>query len=214
MLTASDWAWYNALTWPAPLVAYAVGVLALALVFVRVPRRYLVISLLLSVFWIGEVITFAILSKQILHPMSVLVYVIFGAQAVLMIRAGVRGEMRFGFSGRASSWVGLAIITYAMVGYPVATALLGHPFPNGPAFGVAPCPMVMFTLGMLLLTDSYLPKYLIVIPALLGLLGLGSGLMMGAAEDLGLAIAGPVAAYLVYRRPTPSAPAPTVVAAE
>lgn len=213
MLSASDWAWYNALIWPAPIFAYLIGIVTFGLVFMRFRHRYAVITSLLALFWIGEVVTFGILAKRILDPVTILIMGIFLAQAAILLAAGLRGRIHFGFSGRLDAWVGVLFVAYALVGYPVVTALLGHPFPDGPAFGVAPCPVIMFTLGMLLLTDDHLPRHVIVIPGLLGILGLGSGLMFGAAEDLPLAIAGPLAAYLIMRRTRPGSTVGAVVEA-
>jgi len=47
----------------------------------------------------------------------------------------------------------------------------GHPFPDGPIFGIAPCPMAMFTFGMFLQTQGRFPIKLIIIPLLWSLTG-------------------------------------------
>ena len=43
----------------------------------------------------------------------------------------------------------------------------GHVYPAAPMFGVTPCPLVIFTFGMLLLSRERAPWPLLVIPALL-----------------------------------------------
>lgn len=204
MLEAADWAWFNNQIWPAQLFAYAVGAAAVGLVFAHFPKRNLVITGLVSLFWFGEMIWVLILVNS-LDPITLSIagflIVAFLAQAILMLVSAAKGRIHFGFSGRAQSWVGLVFVGYAMIGYPIATWLLGHPFPRGPVFGVAPCPIVIFTLGMLLLTDSHLPKHLVILPTVLGVIAGLNGLMLGVREDLPLFVAVPLGAWLIWRRP-------------
>lgn len=201
MLTPADWAAYNSLVWPAPIVAYAVGALVVALVFVHFERRYLVISVLLASFWISGAVTFAVFVRTDFLATSSLFQFAFLLEGVLIIVAGARGHLHFGFSGSRRSIVGLCFVGYAMVLYPIIGVLLGRPFPHGPTFGVAPCPVTIFTFGMLLLTDAHLPKHLVVIPALWSVLGIGAAFTLGVGEDFALLMAAPLAVVLIATRP-------------
>jgi hypothetical protein len=60
--------------------------------------------------------------------------------------------------------LGVAIMLYALAAYPVIGTLTGHAFPAAPVFGVAPCPSVIFTAGLLLWSRPRLPAYVIVVP--------------------------------------------------
>jgi hypothetical protein len=62
-----------------------------------------------------------------------------------------------------------------------------------PTFG-APCPITIFTVGMLLLTVSPVPRSVFVAPAVWGLIGGSSAtFQLGVYEDAGLLIAGVIA---------------------
>ncbi len=200
MITAADWAWYNSLIWPAPILAYAVGAAIAVFVFLRFPRRNLVISILLALLWIGGAVTFALMVRTDATAVPLVFIAAFSAEAVLIVRAAFRGRLHFGFSGSPRSMIGLFLVGYALVLYPLIGWALGRPFPNGPAFGIAPCPITIFTFGLLLLTDAHLPKHLVTIPALWSLFGITAALTLGVGEDLVLIVAAPAAILLLASR--------------
>ncbi|MHA1236096.1 MAG: DUF6064 family protein [Candidatus Hodarchaeales archaeon] len=61
-------------------------------------------------------------------------------------------------------YLGLVFIVYAMLFYPVIGFLTGHPYPDYPIFGIAPCPVAIFTFGMFLFTNKKFNKILLVFP--------------------------------------------------
>jgi hypothetical protein len=65
---------------------------------------------------------------------------------------------------------------------------------------VAPCPVTIFTFGLLLLADKRVPKYLLVIPFLWSLLGFSAALALTIREDIGLLIAGVLGTILIAVR--------------
>ena len=72
-----------------------------------------------------------------------------------------------------------------MVAYPLIGSALGHGFPNGPVFGLTPCPLVLFTFGLLLLVDRA-PRYMMVIPIIWALVGTSAAVSLGVVEDISL----------------------------
>ena len=72
------------------------------------------------------------------------------------------------------SRIGSMAVVNALIIYPIIGARTGHPFPGGPIFGIAPCPMVMFSFGMFLQTQGRFPIKLIIIPFLWSLTGIFS----------------------------------------
>ena len=74
--------------------------------------------------------------------------------------------------------------------YPLIGWLLGHGWPRAPMFGVTPCPLTVFTMGMLLLIEGRTPIHLAVIPVLWSLVGGTAAWFLGVTEDLALPIAG------------------------
>ena len=86
-------------------------------------------------------------------------------------------------------WVGLALIVYAMVAYPLLGMAFGHGYPQAPMFGLVPCPTTIFTFGMLLLAAR--PKRLLLwLPLVWSAIGFFAAVKFGICEDVGLLVAG------------------------
>jgi hypothetical protein len=58
-----------------------------------------------------------------------------------------------------------------------------------PVFGVTPCPVTIFTFGLLLWTERPVPRLLLVIPFLWSLVGVSAAISLDRGEDLGLVVA-------------------------
>jgi hypothetical protein len=88
------------------------------------------------------------------------------------------------------SIAGMAFIVYVVVLYPMLGIWAGHGLMAGPMFGVAPCPTVIFTIGLLLVARGRLIAWLSIIPFLWSLVGLAAALQLDIREDFGLPVAG------------------------
>jgi hypothetical protein len=97
-------------------------------------------------------------------------------------------------------WTGLTLLIFAMAVYPVLGWLASHGWPRGPAFGVAPCPTVIFTMGLLSLAEGRVPLHLLVIPVLWALLGGSAAWLLNVPEDLALPLAAFVGLWLILRK--------------
>jgi hypothetical protein len=67
-------------------------------------------------------------------------------------------------------------------------------------FGVTPCPITLFTFGVLLLAQSPLPRRLLVIPLLWALIGGSAAWLLGVAQDWPLLISGVLVAPWLWRQ--------------
>ncbi len=97
------------------------------------------------------------------------------------------------------SITGLIFIVYALIVYPVFGVIMGHIYPKAPTFG-APCPVVIYTFGVLLLATTKLSKLLFIIPALWAVIGLSASINLHITEDFGLFFAGVIGTWLLLKR--------------
>ena len=95
--------------------------------------------------------------------------------------------------------VGVLLIAYSMVGYLWLGRILGHLYPQAPPFGLTPCPLTIFTLGLLLLAVGRVPASLLVIPFLWAIAGVVP-VSIGLVEDIGMIGAGLIAVPMVLYR--------------
>lgn len=181
---------YNLAIWPLQIVAYALGLVAVALAVrpVWVSDRIICAILAFSWLWMGAVYHLAYFS--VINGAAIAFGALFIVQGVLWLLVGVvRPRLAFRVKFGASSMLGGLLILYAMVAYPIIGSLLGHGYPRSPSFGVAPCPTTIFTFGLLLWTRVRVPICLLVIPLLWSAIGFSAALTLGIYEDIGLPIA-------------------------
>ncbi|MGE5337832.1 MAG: DUF6064 family protein [Gemmatimonadota bacterium] len=179
---------YNEAIWPLQVAAYALG---LAIVVLLLRGRPHWVSLSLAPLWVFTGVSyFAAFFAQI-NPVARAFGALFVLQGVLLIHSGV-GAKTPRTPRAPHRTAGLALIAYALVLYPLLGLLFGHVYPRAPVFGVTPCPLVIFTLGALLI-ESRLPGRLFVIPLVWSAVGGSAAWLLGVREDLGLLAAGVIA---------------------
>ena len=100
----------------------------------------------------------------------------------------MRSRIQFSPPDGWFAFAGWFLITYALIVYPVLGWLGGHGYPAGPSFG-APCPMVIFTLGMLTWTTGRGRLAIAAIPIAWAAIGTSAATALGITEDYGLAVA-------------------------
>jgi hypothetical protein len=85
--------------------------------------------------------------------------------------------------------LGGALILYAAILYPLVGLLSGHDWASMPAFGITPCPVTLFTLGMLLFARP--ARILWAVPMLWTIAGGSAAIMLGVVQDWALLLSGP-----------------------
>lgn len=193
----AQFAQYNAAIWPAQIVGYVLGLVAVVLIFRPTgwSDRLVAASLAIAWLWIGAVYHFAYFAAiNFSAPVFGAVFILEG---LLLTWTGVvRGRLAFRFQPGVVGWVGVGLIVLGMAIYPVLGWTVGRAWPRAAMFGVAPCPTTIFTLGLLLLVDGRTPLHLLAIPALWSLVAGTAVWFLGIPEDLVLPVAGLVALAL------------------
>lgn len=182
---------YNAAIWPAQLIAYALGVLALLLSLKPLRGGDGIIAALLAASWLWTGVVYHMMYFATINWAAWSFGALFAIQGMLFAWTGtLRGRLGIRFRPNLYGWVGLSFVVFAMAVYPLIGWLAGHGWPRAPAFGVAPCPTAVFTLGMLLLTARRVPLHLTVIPVLWSLIAGAAAWPLNIPENLTLPLAG------------------------
>ena len=199
---------YNTAIWPAQIIAYALGAV-LVLLALR-PRRWSdrVVSAVLAAAWLWMGVVYHMMFFAAINWAAWAFGALFVIQGLLFAwSGGVRQRLAFRFSPTLSGFAGLGFVALAMAVYPLIGLATDHGWPRAPMFGVAPCPTVIFTLGMLLLTARRVPVHVMVVPLLWTAIGGMAAWQLDIIEDLALLPAGVLALCLVLwknRRLAPS----------
>ena len=201
----SVFAAYNHAIWPAQIIAYLVGAVALWAIFRGRSWTGRVVASILGIFWVWNGLVYHLASFSAINPAAYGFAAMLVLQGLLFICHGTIAD-RLAFK-REFDWrsaIGLALIVYAVLIYGVLGYILGHAWPNAPVFGVAPCPTTIFTFGVLMLAAGPLPIWLVTIPVFWAVIGATAAVLLGVPEDLGLLVSGVLGAILLpswYARP-------------
>jgi hypothetical protein len=189
---------YNLAIWPLQVVAYALGLAAVALALRPTPWSGRLIAAVLAALWPWMGVVYHGLYFSAINPVAPIFGAFFVAQAALVAWLGVaRPHLSFRPRRDLAGWVGGLIILYAAVGYPLLGLALGHQYPRAPLFGVAPCPTTIFTFGLLLWATGRGSRALLVIPLLWAVVATSAALALEVSEDFGLPVAGLAATALL-----------------
>ena len=187
---------YNAAVWPAPVVAYLLGAVTVLAALSRHRAGSIVAAAVLGSFWAWTGIVYHWLAFAGINQAAWLFGAFFVVEALLL--ASFAQQLQFNYRADLRSVVGLSFIAYAAVLYPLLGLAAGHAYPAMPMFGITPCPLTIFTLGLLLLARR--PRWpLLIVPVLWSLIGGSAAFLLHVPQDWLLLVSGPLALVLLWR---------------
>jgi len=187
---------YNDAVWPAQI---AIAGAALAAVRAAWTGRSGAATWLLALLWAWMGVVYHWAFFQRVNPAAALFGAVFLAEAALLAGAAMGKRVPFEAMGGWRGAAGWALVAFAAVMYPIWGLATGHEPRELPVLGV-PCPTTILTLGLLFWVPGGPPRRLLVIPVLWSLVGGSAAFILGVPQDLGLLVAGALAAIL-FRRP-------------
>lgn len=197
---------YNAAVWPVQVVAYLLGLAVVAALLRPSPFGHRLAASTLAAMWIWTGVAYHGLFFARINPVALAFGALFVLQGLLFIVAGVAGRRRvFGHTAGLASAIGWVLVIYAAVLYPLLGSISGHAYPAQPTFGITPCPVTLFTFGVLLITSAPVPRWLLIIPLAWSLVGGSAAFLLGVPQDWPLLFSGLVVVLLILRArpPTP-----------
>jgi hypothetical protein len=190
---------YNEAVWPLQFVVYALGLMIVALMVTRRAGRGRIVAAILALLWAGMSVGFMWTYFTDISGAGRVFAVLFLIGAVaLFVEGVVRARLDLRLSGGPRLAIGATMVGYALVVYPLIGALSGHGYPDGPLFGLAPCPTAIFTLGVFLMARR-VPLTVAAVPLFWSAIGTTAAFKIGIHEDLGLLVSGVVAGVVLVR---------------
>jgi hypothetical protein len=193
---------YNQAVWPAQVVAYLLAACMLAaLAFGRAAWRGRVVAGGLAVMWLWTGVAYHWIQFAAINKAAWAFGGLFVLQGVLFAHAAFVGKLQFAAGGRGwPRWIGGFLIAYASVVYPLIGIAIGPGYPETPMFGITPCPVTLFTFGLLLWSTSRVSRWLLVIPLAWSLIGGSAALLLQVPQDW-LLLASGASVLLLWKRP-------------
>jgi hypothetical protein len=159
---------YNEAVWPAHLVMLGLGLLVLAVLRRRSAGwQGSAIFFILALIW-GWV-SWAFLWKRYASINWAAVYFLplFSLQVLLLGWNGIfRRRLTFQVTSGAAQVTGITLFLFSLFCYPALALLAGRSWHEAEAFGIAPDPTAIATVGLTLLVGHRVPASLLVLPVL------------------------------------------------
>lgn len=191
---------YNSAVWPAQVVAYLVGLGMVVMLFRRSAASDRIIGAGLALMWSWTGLAYHWLFFSSINKAALLFGTLFVSQGALFAHAAVRHKLRFGPISGPTAWLGWVFVAYAAALYPLVGIRAGHGYPAMPMFGITPCPVTIFTLGLLLLTTTRVSRWILIVPFVWSLIGGSAAFALGVPQDWLLLVSGVVAVTLLVLR--------------
>ncbi|MDD9730075.1 DUF6064 family protein [Mameliella sp. AT18] len=178
---------YNAAVWPLALLFHFLAALCAALIFRPGRGATLIVSGTLAAMWAVNGVGYHWMFFREINPAATLFTAVFVLQAMLLVVLPARNPaFRYAAEADARSGVGLLLVPFATVLYPLWGRLAGHGWPEMPVFGVAPCPTTIFTVGVLLTGTWRVAGWLLIVPGLWAAVGGSAAIFLGVPQDFAL----------------------------
>lgn len=193
---------YTDAIWPAQVVAYVFGLLALWAALRPFAGAGRVVATVLAAAWIWTGVAFHMLTVSQINWAAWPVGVLFLLQALLFLVAGTwLNRLRFRFTAASPAHIcGVVFAGGALIVYPLLESTLGLALPGTGLVGIGPGATTLFTLGILLLGAPRPRLYLFVIPVLWALLAGIAGVVLAIPQDAWLPAAALLAVVLAVGR--------------
>ena len=190
---------YNEAMWPMQLVLNLLAIVAIGLLIWHRTYSDRLIAAILALLWVWTGTAYHLMYFTTINTAAFAFGAICLAGASAFLWTGViRGQMAFAPTTALRSVLGVVLVAFSLVIYPILSSLLGHSYPAMPTFGL-PCPTTIFTVGMLCFLSKPYPRYILAAPILWSIIGAQAAFLFGVYQDLGLLAAGIVGIYLIVR---------------
>jgi hypothetical protein len=180
---------YNEGVWPVQIGAYVLGLAMILLLFLPSRGRNRIIGTGLAAMWGWTGIVYFWRYFAPINPAADAFGALFVLQAALFLySSAIRGHEKFRVSYGGRAWAGWSLIGYGS----------GHALVAVPMFGITPCPVTIFTLGLLLLARPT-AWWLYPIPLLWTLVGGSAAFLLDVPQDWVLLLSGVAALWVAVR---------------
>ena len=201
---------YNNTFWPVMGLTYLLAIIVLYFSYKKTEFSNKVISGILAflwlwsglIFWIGTFGPYSLSIFNLTIPgIWIVLGIVFIIQGCLFIFFGIiNPSISVKIEKNSYFYLGLLYVLFAMFVYPLIGFLTGHSYPGYPIFGTFPCPVTIFSFGILLWTDKKINLRLIVLPLIYALCGILPVMLYEVLADLGLIVFGIVGFILITYR--------------
>lgn len=190
---------YNEAIFPLQILGFLLSFVAVYFAFKKTRTSDWIVIGILIFFYLWNALVFWLPAALDGNTSAYVLVAIFIFEAGYLLYAGIEKTLSFHYPHSAYGIVGMILIAFGLVLYPLLGLMLGRVYPQWIFSPMFPCPMNIWVMGMLLMTDKPLPRCLVMVPFLWGILGF-FWVTAGLTEDILLVFANITGAVVLWSR--------------
>ena len=194
---------YNHAIFPGQIILLLLSILALIAIGSKFKQKDKVVAGILGVIWIWTGIGYHWAFFSHINILALGYGVVFILQGLFLVWEGViLYNLKFVFRMTVQAFLGCFFILYSLIIYPVVGYLIEPNVSLIISVGL-PSPVIILTFGFLLLCDKKFSKYLLIVPSLWAVIGIGGIIKPGVYQDSMMLIAAIIADVMILRSKKP-----------
>ena len=188
---------YNSTVFPFQWVIILLGIVALLLIHSNHYLKNQLIGSFLGLLWIWMGLVYHILFFTAINKLAFVFGAAFIVQGLLILINTFRNDkLIFIFSSQTKHYFGYFFILFGLIIYPILSYFIQGSFNRTIALGL-PCPSTIFTFGFLMMMGNKFPQYLLIIPSLWAMVGVGAAIQFGVYQDFAMPITAIIAGTII-----------------
>ncbi|RMA58757.1 DUF6064 family protein [Ulvibacter antarcticus] len=190
---------YNSTVFPFQWIIILLGMFALFLIHSKHSSKNKLIGSFLGLLWVWIGIVYHIIFFTAINKLAFVFGGFFILQGVLiLINTFLKDRLIFSFSSHTKNYFGYFFIIFGFIVYPIISYFVHGSFNRTIALGL-PCPSTIFTFGLFMMASNKFPKYLLIIPSLWAVVGLGAAIQFGVYQDFVMPITAIITGTLLFK---------------
>jgi len=190
---------YNSYVFPLQILISLVGIFILSLIITKSKLAEKLTSYFLVVLWLWNGIVYHILFFSKINTAAFAFGTLFIIQALFFLSEfAVKKKLRFDYGNKIDLATGYFLVMFGLIIYPAIGLLLEGRPEHIISLGL-PCPSVIFTFGIILISIKEYSFYRIIIPVIWAFIGFFAALKFGVYQDVMLPVSAITAIVFFFR---------------
>ncbi|MFO8146039.1 MAG: DUF6064 family protein [Gillisia sp.] len=190
---------YNSAVFPFQLIILALGFASVFLIPWKKNLKNSLIAGFLGLLWLWIGIVYHTAFFTAINKAAYAFGGLFIIQGIFFFIELFRKKLEFSFTGQLREYIGSFFILFGLILYPIISYLLEGSFVRTISLGL-PCPTTILTFGFLMLTNTKLAKYLLIIPTIWAIIGTAAAINFDVYQDYFMILSAIIADFYLIKR--------------
>jgi len=190
---------YNTTVFPVQIIFFIAGLLSISLILTKSRIAGKVNSYFLVFMWLWTGIVYHIIFFSVINKAAIAFGALFILQSFFfLIEFVLKENLEFTYDNKLDMALGYILILTGLAAYPLIGVLLKNNYTHLISLGL-PCPSVIYTFGVLVLSRKNYTLYKLIVPVTWSVIGFFAALRFGVYQDILLPVAAVITLILFFR---------------